>query len=100
MSNDDPKIQKELLEDNIAKCLEFIKNKTEPKDAIKIYEEFLSVGRASLEKLGKLEELTNIGKYKCRKCGAVYDSHPIKNPQGAETIFCLECNSDQIDLMT
>ena len=97
MSND-LQTQKEILEHNLTKLLEFVTDKTEPREAIKIYENAISIVRANLEKIGKLEQMDSTVKYKCRKCGSEYDSFPIKT-EGRETILCIKCNSDQIELI-
>lgn len=91
------KTQKETLEHNLTKLLEFVNDKTEPKEAIKIYENAISIVRSNLEKIGKLEQLEDTSKYKCEDCGEKYSSFPIKTPECGETLLCLKCNSDQIN---
>ena len=89
--------QKKTLEHNLTKLLEFVNDKTELKEAIKIYENAISIVRSNLEKIGKLEQLDDTAKYKCGNCGEKYDSFPIKTPEYGETLLCLKCNSDQIN---
>jgi hypothetical protein len=62
--NSDLQTQKETLEHNLTKLLEFVNDKTEPKEAIKIYENVISIVRANLEKIGKIEHLDSTVKYK------------------------------------
>lgn len=62
--NSDLQTQKETLEHNLTRLLEFVNDKTEPKEAIKIYENVISIVRANLEKIGKIEQLDSTAKYK------------------------------------
>jgi len=50
MSNE-LEIRKESLEHNLTKLLEFVKCKTEPPEAIKIYDNLITLVKAELEKM-------------------------------------------------
>ncbi len=52
MSNE-LEIRKESLEHNLTKLLEFVKCKTEPPEAIKIYDNLITLVKAELEKIDK-----------------------------------------------
>jgi transcription initiation factor IIE alpha subunit len=60
--SEDLKIRKETLEHSLFKLLKFIKDETEQKDAIEIYEQLITIIKADLTKFNSLNQ-------NCSSCG-------------------------------